>query len=184
MPRVAHHDNCRTRSVLRRVGARTWIVTVVLQLSWCVAGLAQQTQQAQQGPPASSPPPTAEDIFRSVSDSMEQKTDPAKAMAAAAVAAGVLMLLALLALRRQRHVAPKAVNHPGRLLKEVGKALHLKPAEVKQLKVLADSQGVSSPLALLLCPSLLAKAAKEHPSKLDRSTIAGLAKKVVGDRAS
>ena len=60
--------------------------------------------------------------------------------------------------RRRR--TPKALNHHGKLLKELAAAVSLKPAEVKQLKLLADEQKLSNPLTLILCPSILAKAVK------------------------
>jgi hypothetical protein len=55
--------------------------------------------------------------------------------------------------------------------------MHLKPAEIRQLKTLADSQGVENPLTLLLCPSLLAKAAKQRPDKFDRRVVSGMLKR-------
>jgi hypothetical protein len=53
------------------------------------------------------------------------------------------------------------VNHHGKLLKEIAKSAHLRPREVKRLKILADDVGrrrgepLASPLVLLLCPSLM-----------------------------
>jgi hypothetical protein len=125
---------------------------------------------------------TAEQIFQSVQDNMEHHDDPTKLLAVVACVAGLIILVSLLRLRQQRTVSPKVVNHRGKLTKELAKAIQLKPAEVKQLKTLADSQEVSNPLVLLLCPSLFAKALKDHPEKIDRSVVAGLAKKVTSSR--
>ena len=74
----------------------------------------------------------------------------------------------LLHQRFKRQASPKAIHHPAKLTKELAQAVALKPAEIKQLKTLADQiqaqHGITiqSPLTLLLCPSLLAKAMKEQ----------------------
>lgn len=82
------------------------------------------------------------------------------ALAAIAVIAG----LAWISRRRQRSVE-KRLNHPGKLQKEVVRKVALKPAELKKLKMLADEVDVSSPLVLLLCPSLMADAARKRRSR-------------------
>ena len=46
------------------------------------------------------------------------------------------------------------------------------------LKLLAEEQNLSSPLTLLLCPSILAKAVKERSGKVDRKAILSVAKKL------
>ncbi len=58
------------------------------------------------------------------------------------------------------------------------RTVDLRPAEVKQLKMLADDQNVSSPLTLLLCPSVLAKAVKAKPGKVDRKIMIAVARKL------
>ena len=71
------------------------------------------------------------------------------------------------------------MNSPGKLIREVSKGMNLRPAEVKQLRVLCEQQGVLSPLVMLLCPSVLGRAVKENTKRIDRSVLSGLAKKVV-----
>jgi hypothetical protein len=93
------------------------------------------------------------------------------------------VLLAWLSRRSQRKVVGATHNHPARLLREVTKAVGLKRAEVRQLKLLAeacaDNAGESpSPLTLLLCPSLLAKAVARNPTKLDRQVLAGIVRQL------
>jgi hypothetical protein len=67
--------------------------------------------------------------------------------------------------RRSRKSA-SGVNNPGKLIKEISQAVGLKPAELKKLRMLAETMGqpgkppLRNPMVLLLCPSLLAKAMK------------------------
>lgn len=122
--------------------------------------------------------PTDEDVFKSVRDNYSEPTDPKKFIAVISVIVGGAVLCAVLSNRKKRQVIPKTLNHPGKLLKEVMKAVDLRPVEVKQLKMLADDQNVSSPLTLLLCPSVLAKAVKAKPGKVDRKVMMAVARKL------
>ena len=80
--------------------------------------------------------------------------------------------------RRKREAAPKALNHQGKLLKELAAAISLRQPELKQLKMLADEQNVLSPMTLILCPSVLATAVKQSAGKVDRQTILQIARKL------
>jgi hypothetical protein len=123
--------------------------------------------------------PTQDEVLRGISRGMDQQSgDPSKMLALLAAAAGLAVLLVVLGYRRQREVAPKALNHHGKLLKELSKALSLKPAEVRQLKLLAEGQDLASPLTLLLCPKMLARAAQEHPGRVDHNAVASIARKL------
>lgn len=121
---------------------------------------------------------TQEEVFKSIQDNVGQSADPKKFFAFMAGAAGLILLLAVLSNRKKRQVTPKTLNHHGKLLKEIVKKVDLRPAEIRQLKMLAEGQKVSSPLTLLLCPSVLAKAVKERPGKVDRKVLMGVAKKL------
>jgi hypothetical protein len=121
---------------------------------------------------------TQEEVFKSISDNVGSTTDPKKFFAFFAGAAGLVILIAVLSQRKKRQVMPKKLNHQGKLLKEVLAQIDLRPVELKQLKMLAEAQGVSSPLTLLLCPSVLAKAVKERTTKVDRKVLIGIAKKL------
>ena len=121
--------------------------------------------------------PTQEEVFKSISNSVDSSVDPRAMIAMGAVVAGVILILAIVKLRGQREVNPRAMNHPGKLMKEIARRVSLKPGEVKQLKLLAEPQDVN-PLTLILCPSLLAKSVKSNPAKLDRAVVAGLVRKV------
>ena len=125
--------------------------------------------------------PTQDDILRGISQGMDQQAgDPSKLLALLAAAGGLAVLLVALGYRRQREVSPRGFNHHGKLLKEMCKAISLKPAERRQLKLLADAQGYASALTLLLCPSLLARAAQEHEGRVDWKVVSSLARKVQG----
>jgi hypothetical protein len=99
--------------------------------------------------------PTQEDVLRSIGQHIDQQRgDPSKLLALLAAAGGLAILLLVFSHRRKRELSHKALHHHGKLLREIRRAISLKPAELRQLKTLAEAQNVSSPLTLLLCPSL------------------------------
>src|SRR3954454_11490646 len=98
-----------------------------------------------------------EDVFKSISDSVGGSSDPPPFYIAGLIAAGVVLLLVVVNSLKKRQAAPRAVNHQGKLMKEILKRVPLKGGEVKQLKTMAAEQGCASPLTLVLCPSLIAK---------------------------
>ena len=122
--------------------------------------------------------PTQQEVFRSIQDNVGSSTDPKKFFAFLAAVVALVLLLAVLSKRKQRQVTPKTLNHHGKLLKEILRQIDLRPAEVRQLRTLADAQNVSSPITLLLCPSVLAKAVKERTGKVDRKVLMSVAKKL------
>jgi hypothetical protein len=119
-----------------------------------------------------------DDVLRSISDNVNDSVDPKKLLAVVFCAAAVIIVIALLNRREKKSLVPKKLNHQGKLIKEVAKSVNLKPAEVKQLKVLAEQTEVSSPLVLLLCPSLLTQAVKDNPGKINRQVILSVARKI------
>lgn len=128
--------------------------------------------------------PTQEQVLKSIGDTVNEPIDSRRMVALLAGAGGVILLLVVAGQRRGREVRAKTLNHPGKLMKEVLKALPLKGAEIKQLKALAQDARpggvrVGSPVTLLLCPSLLGAAAKQSRGKADLPVVAGLARKLV-----
>jgi hypothetical protein len=140
-----------------------FIISVLSVSSWCNSALAAPTQQ---------------EVFKSIQDNVGSTTDPKKFFAFLALIMGLMLLLAVLSKRKQRQVTPKTLNHQGKLLREILRQVDLRPAEVRQLKMLAEAQEVESPLTLLMCPSVLAKAVKERSGKVDRKVMMSVAKKL------
>lgn len=99
--------------------------------------------------------PTQEEVFRSISSNVSETGDPGKFMALLAAVGGLVVLLIVISRRKQETNTFKSLNHGGKLMKEVALAMDLKPAELKKLKSLAVEADVSSPLVLMLCPSIL-----------------------------
>ena len=132
--------------------------------------------------------PTQDDVFKKIQESVGQKEEmdmrPVLLLAGGGAVVILLLWLASTSHKRQTKVAgPKALNHSGKLLREVLKDIPLSAAEVKQLKLLADSLQhqtgePTTPLALLLCPSLLAKGLQTKPARLDRKAVAQVVRKM------
>ena len=99
-----------------------------------------------------------EDVFKSTKESMDQEAGPERLIALGLGALAVVVLLVFLQYRRKAESMAKPLNNQHRLIKEMTRTLALKDAEMRQLQDLADEQSCSSPLVLLMCPSLMAKA--------------------------
>ncbi len=79
-----------------------------------------------------------EDVFRSIkTDLTESGYSSATLVITLAGALGLLLLLAFFSRHTKRQATRKAINHHGKLLKEIFKKIPLKPAEHKQLRLLA-----------------------------------------------
>jgi hypothetical protein len=124
-----------------------------------------------------------DDVLKGISSGVGQKVDGGKVVAAFLMVAAVILVLVIVNYSRQRTITPKVLNHPGKLLKEVARGINLKPAEIKQLKALAEGQELSSPLVLLLCPSIMIKAAKIKGDKIDKRVIANLTRRLRGSES-
>ncbi len=135
--------------------------------------------------------PTQEDVFRSIQTNVSGGGGDSSAGSAFLLLLGaIVVLVVLVQLNRRGQQAVSAgpggrrvVNHSGKLLREIRKEIGLKPVELRQLKLLSeqlatDGQPAPSPLTLLICPSVLAKAvAKNHP-KVDRQVLANLVRRM------
>jgi hypothetical protein len=131
--------------------------------------------------------PTQEEVFKSIGESVDEPVDSSKVLGVLAGIGGVLVLMVVLGQRRGREKKGRSPNQPRKLMKEVLRSVPLKKAELKQVKLLSQElrpggrdERVESPLTLLLCPSLLAEAAKQSRGKADLPVVAGLVKKLVG----
>ena len=131
-------------------------------------------------------PPTQEDVLRSIGKNVSESDDSGRVLGALAAIAGGIVLLVVVGQRRGREAGPKTLHSHPKLMKEVLRTVPLKPAEVKQLKLLlheycargGEAEGAKSPLTLVLCPSLLLKATHARPDKVKPEVVAGLARKL------
>ena len=160
-------------STWRAGAARVALSLIVLMAALLVAPAAAQ--------------PTQEEVFKSIGDNVNEPVDSGRVLGVIAGIAGVVVLVAVVGQWRGRDGAPKALHHHGKLVKEVLRALPLKGAEVKQLKAVAQDvlpkaggDAPESPITLLLCPSLLARATQVHSDKVDRRLVGALVKRLVG----
>lgn len=130
-------------------------------------------------------PPTQEQVFKSIQDNVRSSTDSRNFIVFLCVSGGVIIVLCLFRQREKRDAAPKAMNHHGKLLKEIMKSVPVRPREIKQLRLLAEqtpvpgSDTVHDPLTLLLCPSVLSKAVQNPRSKADRRVLQQVLRKTV-----
>ena len=136
-------------------------------------------------PTLTSAKPSQSDVFKSIQENVNQSDGSmGKAVPWLCAGAGVILVLAIFGKRQSRQLAPKPLNHVGRLLREIMRSVPLKPKELKQLKVVADetrldnNQTVSNPLVLLLCPSVLNQALEKRSTRADRRTLLHVLKKL------
>lgn len=118
-----------------------------------------------------------EDVFKSTKESMSQEAGPERLIALGLGALAVVALLIFLQYRRKAESMAKPLNNQHRLIKEMTRTLALKDGEMRQLQELADEQSCSSPLVLLMCPSLMAKAVA-NKSADQKKAIAPMIKKL------
>jgi hypothetical protein len=118
-----------------------------------------------------------EDVFKSISENVSGSGDPTPFYAMALVGVGIILVLIVVNQFMKRQARPRAVNHQGKLVKEMLRRLPLRGGEVKQLRLMAAEQGCESPLTLVLCPSLMAKGIQEK-GKADKRVVLGVARKM------
>ena len=118
-----------------------------------------------------------EDVFKSISENVSGSSDPKMLYAILLGMAAIIFLAVVVNALRKRESKPRGVNHQGKLLKEMLKAMPLKKGEVRALKTIATEQGCSWPLTLVLCPSLLAKGINAR-GKSDRKWAMAVARKL------
>ena len=126
-----------------------------------------------------------DDVLKSISDNVSQSGD-GTGKTFLAILLGVVAIIILAVIynsRTKRPTVSKSTNHPGKLLRELTRQIPLRPAEMKQLKLLAQGErdagkSVENPLVFILCPSAFANAARAQRVKMDKKVIASLAKKL------
>jgi hypothetical protein len=126
--------------------------------------------------------PTQEEFFKSMQTNVDNAADGSGVvlwLIGGAIA--LVVLLFVVGNRQQRHVTkPRALNHSRKLLREVARQAQLKAWELKELKAAADDGLCTSPLTLLICPSLLGRAITEPApgAKANRRALAQIARKL------
>ncbi|MGC4031617.1 MAG: hypothetical protein QM754_07775 [Tepidisphaeraceae bacterium] len=100
--------------------------------------------------------PTPDDVFKSMNQSMSADINPAQVLAVVAAVVGLIVLVSTFKKRADKKTPkPAIVSQPNKLLRQVAKEAGLTRKEVRELKKLAALEGVTNPLTLLLCPSLM-----------------------------
>lgn len=119
---------------------------------------------------------SSDEIFRNMGQTMDQPVNPNTILLLVVGLLGLIVLLALVqkyvnnapAERRSVTVAAsgkasrrRTTHNPAKLTRELAKQLGLRSGELRQLKAMAEREGIEHPLALLLCPSVLGKLMKK-----------------------
>lgn len=118
-----------------------------------------------------------EDVFRSTQENMQAVPGSDRLLTMGLVILLGAAALILIAHIRRRQATQRPTNHPGRLLRELRRAVPLSRREVAVLRAAAAQVHCSNPAALLLCPSVLAKAAEDLPPG-QRQTAADLLRRL------
>ena len=117
------------------------------------------------------------DVFKSISENVSGSSDPKVLYAVLLGMAAIIFVAVVVNALRNRESKPRGVNHQGKLLKEILKTVALRKGEVRALKTIAGEQGCTSPLTLVLCPSVLAKGINAR-GKSDRKWAMAVARKL------
>jgi hypothetical protein len=119
--------------------------------------------------------PTQEEVFRSINQNVGSSVDLSKLVPYLLVAIALAIMLGLYNYhRKKRGTTNKRLNNPAKLSREICRRINIRPAEFRQLKLLADEQEVQQPLTLILCPSLLGKAIRTQNARVDRALVKGI----------
>ena len=137
-------------------------------------------------PSSSAASPSQDDVFKKIQESVGEKEELDYTPILYLAGGGTVLVLVLWLVNRRRQApssAPKSLIHSGKLLKEVLREVPLTAAEVRQLKLVAESVQeqtgeATTPITMLLCPSLLAKGLQNKPARLDRKALAQVVRKM------
>jgi uncharacterized membrane protein YeaQ/YmgE (transglycosylase-associated protein family) len=113
--------------------------------------------------------PTQEDVFKSISDNMSEKSsDSGQFLAVMAAIAGAAVLVAVFSKRKERVVRPKTLNHQGKLLKEVIRTTSLKPAAAQIIGRSAIAGQRTGPAPVPIGPGKSPPREKQQPRAQSR----------------
>jgi len=123
---------------------------------------------------------TQEEVLQSINEHVSSTVDMSKVVPYLVLGLAALLLVVWYTHRTQPKLVTKPLHHKGKLLREIARTLHLDSAQIKMLKILAQEQRVSSPLTLLLCPSLLGKAIQTSNPRVDRQVLSEVVHRLRG----
>lgn len=118
-----------------------------------------------------------EDFFKATRESMGEGPKIGLLIVLISLGAALLVLLLILNKRRSKEVALKPINNINRLQRDMLDVLKITKEETRELDRVAKEQGMESSLTLLLCPSILQKAAMGTTGD-GRRILAGLIKRI------
>lgn len=105
---------------------------------------------------------TPEEVFKSVGESLDAKINPNHVILIVIGLIVIIVLLKYFTRDVENRTPVKSINNPGRLTRELARQLGLKQREIRQLRQLAEQEGLEHPLTLLLCPSVLRSAIQKR----------------------
>jgi hypothetical protein len=127
---------------------------------------------------------TQEEFFRSMQQSVEgdaggSGSEAGRILMLLFAGAALVGLVMVLGRQQKRKTATSGggIHSPRKLMKEISRVARVSSGEMRQLKVLADQESCTSPITLLLCPSLLVKGIQQD-GKADRKVLLQLAKRM------
>jgi hypothetical protein len=123
-------------------------------------------------------PPELDDVLRSVQGSVGATADITRIIAL--LVAGLVCVLVFVFIRKmnQRQTAPRVVNSPKKLARELSQATGIDASTFENLGALARSQGMASPLVAMICPTALRTLAKAASTPEERKAVLELARKL------
>jgi beta-lactamase regulating signal transducer with metallopeptidase domain len=125
-------------------------------------------------------------LFNSMrSSTVEKEFDIATLVGVLAVIGGLIGVLVAVSAFRKREEKPRTLRNANKLNRELMvKVAQLKRAEQKQLRILSEQEDIEHPVTLLICPSVLTKAAsraaRSRLSESEKLAIASLLRKTNG----
>ena len=128
-------------------------------------------------------PPDLDDVLRSVQGSVGATADLTRVISL--LVAGLVCVLIFVFIRKmnQRQTTPRVLKSPKKLAREVCQGTGVDPATLESLSGLARSQGMSSPLVAMICPTALRSLAKAASTAEERKAVLELARKLSGKPA-
>ncbi len=120
--------------------------------------------------------PKLEEVFESISDNMSGGSDPHRVTALLLIALALALGLVAVKHWNTKQRSPKPLNSHRQLMTEVARRAGISRRKLAKVEPLARSQGMRSPLVLLLCPSRMQAASRAAKSPEQIEALAELAR--------